>query len=229
MRQICCCRAPTRSAAAAEKIPTWRKSRPKGARPRDASSCSANLSRARQPRLTPREKQPAQQLGSSGSSLPPSQLSDRKQGSMVCCFQHVRDGSIVPVGRPRHPARRDSNAPKPDPIGLRPPTGSMCTCGLMQCDKPRCYSITSSARARNDSGIVRPSALAVMRLMVSLNLVGCSTGIDEIDGKFESGRLFNGDIAGLRPAQNFINEIGGAPEQVWEAWSKGDQTSHFRD
>src|SRR5262249_46826064 len=57
-------------------------------------------------------------------------------------------------------------------------------------DRPRCrgaaeqrdelatpHSITSSARNRNDSGIVRPSALAVVRLMIRSNLVGCSTGM----------------------------------------------------
>src|SRR5216684_4954388 len=41
---------------------------------------------------------------------------------------------------------------------------------------PPPHSITSSARSRNDSGIVRPSALAVLRLITSSNLVGCSTG-----------------------------------------------------
>src|SRR5262249_4346159 len=39
------------------------------------------------------------------------------------------------------------------------------------------HSITSSARSRNDSGIVRPRALAVVRLITRSNLVGCSTGI----------------------------------------------------
>src|SRR5262249_59949802 len=34
------------------------------------------------------------------------------------------------------------------------------------------HSITSSARSRNDSGIVRPSALAVVRLMTRSNFVG---------------------------------------------------------
>src|SRR5207237_456867 len=38
------------------------------------------------------------------------------------------------------------------------------------------HSITSSARARNDSGIARPIAFAVLRLMTSSNLVGCTTG-----------------------------------------------------
>jgi hypothetical protein len=38
------------------------------------------------------------------------------------------------------------------------------------------YSITSSARASSVGGTVRPSALAVLTLMISSNLVGCSTG-----------------------------------------------------
>jgi hypothetical protein len=37
-------------------------------------------------------------------------------------------------------------------------------------------SITSSARSRNDSGIVRPSALAALRLITNSNFVGCSIG-----------------------------------------------------
>src|SRR5262249_41940507 len=36
--------------------------------------------------------------------------------------------------------------------------------------------MTSSARANSDCGIVRPSALAVLRLITSSNFVGCSTG-----------------------------------------------------
>src|ERR1700730_2508011 len=38
------------------------------------------------------------------------------------------------------------------------------------------YSITSSALASSDGGTVRPSALAVFRLMVKSNFVGCTTG-----------------------------------------------------
>src|SRR5262245_46062598 len=38
------------------------------------------------------------------------------------------------------------------------------------------HSITSSASRRNDSGIVSPSAFAVLRLTVRSNLVGSSTG-----------------------------------------------------
>src|SRR5262245_38341515 len=40
----------------------------------------------------------------------------------------------------------------------------------------RTHSITSSARASSLSGIWRPSALAVLRLITNSNLVGCSTG-----------------------------------------------------
>ena len=48
-----------------------------------------------------------------------------------------------------------------------------------QCHRPftgQDYSITSSARTRNDSGIVRPKAFAVLRLTTRSNLVGNSTG-----------------------------------------------------
>jgi hypothetical protein len=38
------------------------------------------------------------------------------------------------------------------------------------------HSITSSARASSMGGMVRPSALAVIILIVRSNLVGCSTG-----------------------------------------------------
>src|SRR5262249_2030923 len=38
------------------------------------------------------------------------------------------------------------------------------------------HSITSSARASTEGWMVRPRALAVLRLMTSSNFVGCSTG-----------------------------------------------------
>src|SRR6516225_4375681 len=41
---------------------------------------------------------------------------------------------------------------------------------------PAAHSITSSARPSSVSGIVRPSAVAVIRLMTRSNLIGCSTG-----------------------------------------------------
>src|ERR1700730_15808132 len=44
--------------------------------------------------------------------------------------------------------------------------------GLMHRSKERLYSITSSARARSVAGTSIPSALAVLRLITSSNLVG---------------------------------------------------------
>jgi hypothetical protein len=41
---------------------------------------------------------------------------------------------------------------------------------------PHTYWITSSARRSSDGGIVIPRAWAVLRLMISSNVVGCSTG-----------------------------------------------------
>ena len=41
---------------------------------------------------------------------------------------------------------------------------------------PSFHWITSSAVAKSASGTVRPSALAVLRLMTRSNLVGCTTG-----------------------------------------------------
>src|SRR5262249_6242523 len=58
--------------------------------------------------------------------------------------------------------------------GLRP---CRCCAAEQRDELAALHSITSSARDRNDSGIVRPSAFAVVRLMTKSNLVGCSTGI----------------------------------------------------
>jgi hypothetical protein len=52
--------------------------------------------------------------------------------------------------------------------------------GRERCSKCRyttlIYSITSLARTSSDGEMVRPSAFAVLRLMMRSNLVGCSTG-----------------------------------------------------
>ena len=47
---------------------------------------------------------------------------------------------------------------------------------LMHCSKEPCYSIISSAAVNNLSGMVSPSALAVLRLMISSYFVGTCTG-----------------------------------------------------
>src|SRR4029077_14981124 len=48
------------------------------------------------------------------------------------------------------------------------------------------HSITSSARASSMGGTVRPSALAVLRLITSSILVGCYTGKSAALGAFNS-------------------------------------------
>src|SRR6516225_4560417 len=53
---------------------------------------------------------------------------------------------------------------------------SMLHQGLMHRSNRRRYSITSSARSRSDGGTPRPSALAVLRLMTNLYLVGACIG-----------------------------------------------------
>jgi hypothetical protein len=48
--------------------------------------------------------------------------------------------------------------------------------GREQMQQTASYSISSSASASSVDGTVRPSAFAVVRLMMRSNLVGCSTG-----------------------------------------------------
>ena len=62
-----------------------------------------------------------------------------------------------------------------------PPKADMCecTCSCLLCaisGHRAIYSITSSAIACSDGGTVRPSALAVLRLITSSYLVGTCTG-----------------------------------------------------
>src|SRR6516165_1275478 len=47
----------------------------------------------------------------------------------------------------------------------------------------------------------------------------------EIDDQLKLGWLLDRDIAGLRPAQNLVDHVGGAPEQSREVWSVGHETS----
>jgi hypothetical protein len=56
----------------------------------------------------------------------------------------------------------------------------------------RRYSITSLAVASSAGGTVMPSVRAVLRLMVRVNLVGCSTGRS----------------AGAAPPRTFFNRLG---------------------
>ena len=92
--------------------------------------------------------------------------------------QHMSRGTLSPFpsplwGRVRGGGRlhgdvvaiRSTPLPNPPPQGGREPT-----------EYAALHSITSSARASSVCGTVRPSALAVLRLMTSSNLVGACTG-----------------------------------------------------
>jgi hypothetical protein len=47
---------------------------------------------------------------------------------------------------------------------------------ILSCGRDSRYSITSSAPASSCGGIASPSVLAVLRLMTSSNLLGCTIG-----------------------------------------------------
>src|SRR5438067_13687120 len=86
--------------------------------------------------------------------------------------------TIPSFGIVRGQALDDANPPHP--LGFlrsRCQRPRHCRPAEQRDDLAPIHSITSSARARNDSGIVRPIAFAVLRLMTSSNLVGCSTGM----------------------------------------------------
>ena len=73
------------------------------------------------------------------------------------------------------------------------------------------YSITSSARASSVGRTLRPNAL----------------GDGGIDDEIELGRLLYGKVRWLRPAQNLIDIVGHAPEQVREVGCIRHQTYRF--
>src|SRR5258706_3446058 len=54
--------------------------------------------------------------------------------------------------------------------------GPCCRPAEPRDESPPSHSITSSARASSVGGTVRPSASAVLRLIMNSNLIGCITG-----------------------------------------------------
>ena len=79
--------------------------------------------------------------------------------------------------------------------------------GREQMQQKTLYSITSSARASSDGGTSRPSALAVLRLITSSNLVGCWTG----------------KIGGLLALENAVDVAGRTP--VLSPWDRARRIS----
>jgi hypothetical protein len=73
------------------------------------------------------------------------------------------------------------------------------------------YSIALSAGNRTDDGIVRPRAVAVLRLTTNSNLAGCSNG--------QFGRPCS--------FQDLVHVAGGATEEVRYVRSIGHQTPEY--
>jgi len=94
-------------------------------------------------------------------------------------------------------------APKADQRSKLAARSLSATSRHMQCSKKLRYSISSSARDRNDSGIVRPSALAVFILMSSSKCVGCSTGRSAGWAPF---RILSTYTAALRKSSTYFAE-----------------------
>ena len=94
---------------------------------------------------------------------------------------HEQGGAISPLSRsvgdfqPGFAQRRDEFAHRRD---IHHETEMVDTVRLDHtgCKIGGCYSMTSVARARINGGTVRPSCLAVLRLMTSSKVVGCWTG-----------------------------------------------------
>jgi len=97
-------------------------------------------------------------------------------------------------------------APKADNYQIVSRCPLWANSGQMHRSKQRLYSITSSARSRNDSGIVKSSAFAAVRLMTS----------------FEFGWLLDRDVGGLsrdqlrRLRQDAIICLGGRAKETLE-------------
>jgi hypothetical protein len=82
----------------------------------------------------------------------------------------------------------------------------------MHCSKTACYSITSSASASSVDGTSIPSAFAILRLMLDVNLVGCSMGMSP----------------GLVPLRILVDEIDGAAKDLDEVHAVTSEATILR-
>ena len=98
---------------------------------------------------------------------PPNEHLARKETLLSRALKHERVCYAI-VGRTSPSADREGPS---DPF-----TGGYPLVGQMIPARRVAHSITSSARARSVGGIVRPRALAVLRLTMSSTLVDCTTG-----------------------------------------------------
>jgi hypothetical protein len=99
-----------------------------------------------------------------------------RQKSSLCCEMRHR---LIAPSRVIIPARGNTYWPRPVNLRFTPASqwGVLFSIASNLCGFPVRYSITWSARASSVAGTSMPSVLAVLRLITSSYLVGCSTGI----------------------------------------------------
>src|SRR5215469_2273004 len=86
----------------------------------------------------------------------------RQISGVRCGRYHFQQTDTIDFPRLLRPSGKRRSEQTADKVGNERATGD--------------HWITSSARVSSDGGIVRPRALAVLRLITSSNFVGCSTG-----------------------------------------------------
>ncbi len=105
------------------------------------------------------------------------EVSQRGRHLAGCTAQpNVSFGSVAPDRHARDVAAMSASHPITTELVRHNEPALRATNGPMHCSNNRDYSITSSARASSVGGIAKPIALAVVRLITSSNLVGCSIG-----------------------------------------------------
>ena len=119
--------------------------------------------------------------------------------------------------RSRAVARRRTSSPATR-HGASPPTSPSCRCCWVR--PKRVYSITLSARTNNASGTVTPIALAVLRLITSSNLVGCSTGMSASKRVAVSSPL----VGRVQPQSTYRRRTGRRDPSRWKQASVSSAT-----
>src|SRR6516164_6801085 len=118
------------------------------------------------------------------------------------------------------------HADAPHPFALlrarRERPGDRCAAEKRDELAPR-HSITSSARASNASGTVKPSALAVFKFMISSKWVGCSTGRS---AGWAPLRILSTYTAALRNRSGYLGEYAISPPS--SANQRGTETAGTR-
>src|ERR1700730_14316513 len=119
------------------------------------------------------------------------------------------------------------------------PTHPLCTLRVRQHCRLTQHSLPGGPLSLTSAGLAPADRASFAWRLPSLNhLVGPRKqhgrnrqaehlGGRQIDDKIELGRLLDRDVARLHPAQNLVDKIGGAPEQVREVRSVGYQTARF--